>query len=299
MRITCPNCGAQYEVQDALIPSEGRDVQCSACSATWFQPGPGAVAQEASMPVAETAGGDFNRSLDAETGSRAEADAPIAAADADESAPSAAAGPHPAGMGTDTQVVGANAPVQDANNDAAPSSPDATGTGRGRGLDPSVRDILRSEAEREARLRQAGATPVETQAEMTLDAAPRDAERRAALAPSDERREPPASRRDLLPDIEEITSTLRARPPHGADMAEAEPAPPSEEAVRRRGVRIGFFSTLVLAALAAWVYANADLVAEGVPQAAPALEAFTGRVDAGRFWLDNLALRLAENDAGS
>lgn len=38
MRLTCPNCGARYEVDDALIPSEGRDVQCSTCSTTWFQP---------------------------------------------------------------------------------------------------------------------------------------------------------------------------------------------------------------------------------------------------------------------
>lgn len=37
MRLTCPNCGARYEVDDALIPPEGRDVQCSTCSTTWFQ----------------------------------------------------------------------------------------------------------------------------------------------------------------------------------------------------------------------------------------------------------------------
>ncbi|WP_425084315.1 zinc-ribbon domain-containing protein [Ruegeria profundi] len=38
MRLTCPNCGAQYEVPDEVIPEEGRDVQCSACDQTWFQP---------------------------------------------------------------------------------------------------------------------------------------------------------------------------------------------------------------------------------------------------------------------
>jgi predicted Zn finger-like uncharacterized protein len=37
MRLICPNCGAQYEVPDDVIPQEGRDVQCSACSNTWFQ----------------------------------------------------------------------------------------------------------------------------------------------------------------------------------------------------------------------------------------------------------------------
>lgn len=37
MRLTCPNCKAQYEVSDGVIPPGGRDVQCSACGATWFQ----------------------------------------------------------------------------------------------------------------------------------------------------------------------------------------------------------------------------------------------------------------------
>ena len=37
MRITCPNCGAQYEVDDTLIPEAGRDVQCSNCGKGWFQ----------------------------------------------------------------------------------------------------------------------------------------------------------------------------------------------------------------------------------------------------------------------
>ncbi len=37
MRLTCPNCGAQYEVPDEVIPEIGRDVQCSNCGDTWFQ----------------------------------------------------------------------------------------------------------------------------------------------------------------------------------------------------------------------------------------------------------------------
>ncbi len=37
MRLTCPNCGAQYEVPDDVIPEDGRDVQCSNCEETWFQ----------------------------------------------------------------------------------------------------------------------------------------------------------------------------------------------------------------------------------------------------------------------
>ena len=37
MRLICPNCDAQYEVADDVIPHDGRDVQCSNCGKTWFQ----------------------------------------------------------------------------------------------------------------------------------------------------------------------------------------------------------------------------------------------------------------------
>ena len=39
MLIKCPNCDAKYEVPNDIIPSAGRDVQCSSCSKTWFVTG--------------------------------------------------------------------------------------------------------------------------------------------------------------------------------------------------------------------------------------------------------------------
>jgi len=48
MRLTCPNCDAQYEVPDDVIPQDGRDVQCSNCGNTWFQP---PADQAAAAPV--------------------------------------------------------------------------------------------------------------------------------------------------------------------------------------------------------------------------------------------------------
>ena len=54
MRITCPNCGAQYAVDDRLIPDEGRDVQCSSCGHTWFQLHPDAQLEPEEPPVEET-----------------------------------------------------------------------------------------------------------------------------------------------------------------------------------------------------------------------------------------------------
>lgn len=37
MRLQCPNCDAEYEVDAAAIPQEGRDVQCSNCGHGWYQ----------------------------------------------------------------------------------------------------------------------------------------------------------------------------------------------------------------------------------------------------------------------
>lgn len=39
MRLTCPNCGAEYDAPDGMIPTEGRHVQCSACHTRWFAHG--------------------------------------------------------------------------------------------------------------------------------------------------------------------------------------------------------------------------------------------------------------------
>lgn len=36
MRLTCPNCGATYEVENWLVPAAGSHVQCSACHTRWF-----------------------------------------------------------------------------------------------------------------------------------------------------------------------------------------------------------------------------------------------------------------------
>ncbi|MEO0386398.1 MAG: zinc-ribbon domain-containing protein [Pseudomonadota bacterium] len=37
MRIVCPNCGSQYEVDASLFGPEGREVQCSQCDTQWTQ----------------------------------------------------------------------------------------------------------------------------------------------------------------------------------------------------------------------------------------------------------------------
>jgi predicted Zn finger-like uncharacterized protein len=37
MRLVCPNCGTQYDVDASAVPAEGRDVQCANCAHNWFQ----------------------------------------------------------------------------------------------------------------------------------------------------------------------------------------------------------------------------------------------------------------------
>jgi len=37
MRLVCPKCSSQYEVDISLFPDDGREVQCSNCEEIWFQ----------------------------------------------------------------------------------------------------------------------------------------------------------------------------------------------------------------------------------------------------------------------
>lgn len=37
MHLVCPNCRAEYVIPDDAIPLSGRDVQCAACTRSWYQ----------------------------------------------------------------------------------------------------------------------------------------------------------------------------------------------------------------------------------------------------------------------
>ena len=53
MRLTCPECGAQYEIENELIPPEGRSVQCSVCEHVWREmPSGPSEARPAGAPAA-------------------------------------------------------------------------------------------------------------------------------------------------------------------------------------------------------------------------------------------------------
>ena len=250
MRLICPNCGAQYEVPTEVIPTEGRDVQCSACSNTWFQAHPDhdtALADEVDRPSVE----------------------PVA--------PPPEPEPQP------------EMPARER-----------------RALDPNVSDVLRQQAEFEANARAAehgGA--LESQPELGLEGQREDeGERRAREARERMARmrgEPvPAevavaavtatagSRRDLLPDIEEINSTLRSsgerrRPAEATDAD----LPGTTPKVRRKGqgFRRGFFGMMLLAVLAVGAYVFGPKISEMVPAAEPIVAQYSSAIESARSWL--------------
>ncbi|ABD53396.1 zinc-ribbon domain-containing protein [Jannaschia sp. CCS1] len=269
MRLTCPNCSARYEVDEDMVPASGRDVQCSNCSQTWFQPGPRRTEPKAPEP---------------------ETDAPEVETAQEE--------PRLAEVSVDGP---SGAPGEEATEDEPRPAR--------RQIDPNVTDILREEAEREARLRRSDPAPdpAPQQEEMPLTEEPStQRERRladlegaadafdtdqitAAVATA-----AAASRREQFPDIEEINSTLRATGDRHEGAEDGTDVDTVSAASRRRGsVRRGFFSVILLACIAVGIYAYAGQIAEAVPQLGPALEQYVDAVNSARFWLDDMARSLA------
>ena len=256
-RLICPNCGAQYEVPTEVIPTEGRDVQCSACSNTWFQTHPdhdAALADEVDAPSVE----------------------PVAPP------------PEPEPIAE---------PVQEQH-----PRPQATR----RELDPDVSDVLREEAEFEAAARaQDQGETIETQPDLGLDAPTEDeSERRAREARERMARmrgEPvPAevavasataasgSRRDLLPDIEEINSTLRSsgerrRPAEATDANLAGTKPRIQR--KGHGFRRSFATIILLAAIAIGAYVFGPSISAALPAVEPYVAQYSDAVEGARTWL--------------
>ncbi len=277
MRLVCPNCDAKYEVPDDAIPQSGRDVQCANCNHAWFQIKPGtepAGARKASVsaePLTETPG---------------------AAAEVSIAAPSAA----PA----------------EPDDLAAPPEPTVGVAGKGYAVDESVLAILREEAEREAKARSSESRPIETQTDLGLDTAIAAAVTTAAVATAavaptvDRAPQPdmteestrPSARRDLLPDVEEINSTLRPSDRPVDPDAEIEALP--DLIAGRNSFRSGFLMMMALAIVGLVAYLAAPQLAQQVPALQGPLAAYVGFVDTMRSHLDGLmqTATTAINDGG-
>ena len=279
MRLTCPNCDAQYEVPDEVVPVAGRDVQCSNCGQTWFQHHPD-----------------------------------HAPADEDET---------DIGLGDDF-------PDDDEEVSPPPPPPPSTEEPQRRQLDPAVADILRQEAEveHEAR-RERQAQSLETQPDLGLDTgddhgphgyddeyddddgddAPAEAQDQRALEakrrmarmrgeaePISEAAANAAalsSRRELLPDIDEINSTLRSDSDRSTGSRDAHGNhAPQEVKKRKRGFRRGFSVMILIVSVLTLIYLFAPQIAEQLPQADPYLSSFVTWVDGMRSTLDTQLQRL-------
>ena len=335
MRLICPNCSAQYEIDVNLIPVDGRDVQCSNCGHTWFELPPAAkadetVAQASDAPEPENFDDD-DIADDAETIEAAPSNAAkaIAAAtddvagDGDESrtqsepfknvddpfeaaasefTPTSKPGAEPADESASEDLEDAFASNSDGKAFDDASKDDnidlaaitATTLKARRPADAADTDLLREEADLELSQRRAKPSEsLQSQTELGLDSL---TERktpsralRARMARSSgsentfEDTEPTseadyqAPQRDLLPDIDEINSTLRQDDNVGAQAASG-----------RGGFRFGFGLMLVLCIAAILAYAFAPNLAAAVPGAEPALLRFVDVANQLRDWIDGL-----------
>ena len=252
MRLVCPNCDAEYEVDASAIPDTGRDVQCSNCGHAWFQMSP-RVEEE------------------------------LAAEEALFEPPPPLAEPPP------------------------PPAPAP------RAVDDSVMQVLREEAEREALARKSETPRLETQEELGLgaaiaatvaaaaapdpaptpDPAPEDdpdpvAQRIARMKGIDPAPAKPQSRREMLPEIDEINTTLRA----SSERRSGEAAAVSDSLGGARGgsssFRSGFTLMILLAVGIVALYVMAPKLAQQIPAAKGALEGYVAAIDGLRLWLDGL-----------
>ncbi len=274
MRLICPNCGAQYEVSDDVIPAQGRDVQCSNCGHTWFEsPGASVAAEEelhAPEPVVE------------------EAPAP---------APAPEPEPEPEPEPTPEPEPAAEEPPTEADEEEEASAPPDLPPRKT--IDDSIAQILRAEAAREEANRAAEAeTGLQRQDDLGLDEMPTMTETKKAESAERISRlkgeEPAASvaaavaetvagsRRELLPDIDDINATLRSESERDAPP----PLPEEEEAEERRGFRFGFFGVLIVFAVLIAIYVFADQIIAAVPALEGVLNAYVAAVDSLRIWFD-------------
>ena len=306
MRLTCPNCGAIYEVPDNVIPEDGRDVQCSNCAHTWFQgpATPADPAEEAPAPVEEPEEEFFEP--------QEQVTEPEASED-DEVSPEEMLDRLAAEEEAESEL-----PTEpDDEFEDEEGAPAPTAIPMRRELDPMVREILRQEAQFEAdRRAKDDGEALESQPELGLDQpvrkriipadipSLREKEAQEASEAETDSEETPEtdveqdtahrSRRDLLPDVEDINSTLRTREaPKVRSVRTPGELMEDPEEVRQRGFRSGFFLTLIFALLLAMFYVKAGALSASMPATAPVLRTYVEAVDGARNWLDTKARGVA------
>jgi hypothetical protein len=173
----------------------------------------------------------------------------------------------------------------------APAPPDPMPR---RSLDETLLAVLREEAEREQAQRAAEAQPLQTQPDLGLPPPQVAVARRIAKLKGEPEAVPAApvvppkvqTRRELLPEIEEINSSLRASSERRTGQAAA--ISETMERPKAGGFRSGFTLMLLVAVAGVAVYVMAPKLAAQIPAVSGALERYVGAVDDGRIWLDGI-----------
>jgi hypothetical protein len=89
----------------------------------------------------------------------------------------------------------------------------------------------------------------------------------------------------LLPDIEEINSSLRSDSER-ADSGDLAGHNADQKVQKRRGFRRGFVLVLLLIAVLVFIYVRADALKSALPGLTESIDMYVTNVDAARVWLD-------------
>jgi predicted Zn finger-like uncharacterized protein len=262
MRLICPNCDAQYEVPDNVIPEAGRDVQCSDCGNTWFQgpasamPAPDETPFER-QPIPPEVSEILHEEAEIERQARANEFAELVPEDGDE----ADIAPPP------FEDIEDDEDVEVARDD----EPDLTSNPFA--VDPDPEEPEETDAERRARETRARMARMRGIEENNPFTAARD------------------SRKGALPDVDAINSSLSPDP-----KAASKPAIDLEDLNRKKrrgsGFRTGFTVMVFLGLLLMAIYMSHENLGRVLPFADPALDMFADYADQWRFWVEDEAAKL-------
>lgn len=283
MRLICPRCGAQYEIDAAAIPAAGRDVECSACDHVWRA----WPVSEQAEPFDPTARPRLSRPLSESVIEilRQEAARELEVRAAERRAQRLAdAGEVEAGVDETREV---EAPFPDAAaapaaGVVAPSPDDTLLPGDAPEVQSGGTDDTRAPTAAAPTAKQSAAAPVaapsDAKPQLTTTVATPAAKQSAPLAAVTPAAQPPVA---PAPATTPPTAPA-ARPQPASAWAAAPPAP--AQAVSRRRYDAGFHLAVMLALVALALYALAPRLGEQQPFG-PVLLEWRDKVDQGRDWL--------------
>lgn len=259
MRLVCPNCDAEYEIDDAAIPKDGRDVQCSNCGHAWFQGHPeveAAVEAEADLYEAP----------------------PGAVAAEAEPEPEPESGPEPEPVVQPAPPTPAVARSLD-ETVLAVLREEAERETRARRADAAPQPVIETQTEMPL-AQEEGGMALAVRRLAKLRGAPAEPEA-VAVAPA-----PVRSRSQMLPAIEEINSTLRSTNSRTADEDDGIVDTMTDPKAEGKGFRRGFVTLMVLAVLIVAVYVLAPVIKAQVPALAGVTDGYVATVNMARVSLD-------------